>query len=143
MGSFGRYVAGMRGLDLAAIPDRATADAGLAAAVPDPTVRSFLLQNLRRQADPPGWRWQLNLDLLGDELAEVGGWPELDVPPYPGPVLWLAGADSDYITAAYAPAMRRLFPRVQLVTVKNSGHWVHAEQPEIFVAAIRRFVHPH
>ncbi|HEY5847321.1 MAG TPA: alpha/beta fold hydrolase [Microlunatus sp.] len=143
MGSFSRYVAGMRGLDLAAIPDRATADAGLAAAVPDPTVRSFLLQNLRRQADPPGWRWQLNLDLLGDELAEVGGWPELDVLPYPGPVLWLAGADSDYITATYAPAMRRLFPRVQLVTVKNSGHWLHTEQPEIFVAAIRRFVHPH
>lgn len=140
LSSFGRYVAGMRGLDLSSTQDRATADTALASSVSDPVVRAFLLQNLRRQPEPPGWRWQLNLDLLGDHLGEIGGWPDLGAPPYPGPVLWLAGADSDYITPAYAPDMRRLFPRVQLVTVKNSGHWVHAEQPEIFVAALRGFL---
>ena len=141
LSGFGRYIAGMRGLDLASTPDRATADAALASSVSDPVVRGFLLQNLRRQPEPPGWRWQLNLDLLGDQLGEIGGWPELDLQPYAGPVLWLAGAHSDYITPAYAPAMRRLFPRVQLVTIKNSGHWVHAERPEIFVAALRGFLH--
>ncbi len=140
LGSFGRYVAGMRGLDLAATPDRTAADAALASSVSDPVVRGFLLQNLRRQPEAPGWRWQLNLDLLGDHLTEIGNWPDLDAQPYSGPVLWIAGANSDYVTPAYAPDMRRLFPRVQLVTVKNSGHWVHSEQPETFVATIRAFL---
>ena len=35
-------------------------------AVPDPTVRGFLLQSLRRDGDD--WRWQLNLELLGRDL---------------------------------------------------------------------------
>jgi pimeloyl-ACP methyl ester carboxylesterase len=36
--------------------------------------------------------------------------------------------------------MRQLFPRVQLVTVKESGHWVHSDQPEVFLAILRRFL---
>ena len=130
MTSFGRYVAGMQGLDLAATPDRASADAALRSAVPDSGVRSFLLQNLRRDSAGPGWHWQLNLALLGQELPAIGDWPERPEAPYLGPVLWIAGADSDYVTPAYAPAMRQLFPRVQLVTVKNTGHWYTPERPE-------------
>jgi esterase len=105
-------------------------------------VRSFLLQNLRRDPAGGGWRWQLNLGLLGDHLDELADWPEPAAPPYLGPVLWLAGDRSDYVAPAYVPAMRALFPRAQLVRVKNAGHWVHAERPEVVVAALRRFLHP-
>jgi pimeloyl-ACP methyl ester carboxylesterase len=28
--------------------------------------------------------------------------------------------------------MDELFPATRLVTIKNAGHWVHSEQPEIF-----------
>ena len=140
LSSFADYVAGMRSLELTTLSSRAAADERLVAAVPDPVIRGFLLQNLRR--DGAGWRWQMNLQLLGDRLTDVADWPELDVAPYPGPVLWLAGANSDYVRGEYAPAMRALFPRVQLVTVKNSGHWVHADQPEVFLHAVRRFLHP-
>jgi pimeloyl-ACP methyl ester carboxylesterase len=52
----------------------------------------------------------------------------------------MAGAESSYVTADAAPAMRALFPRTQLLTVKKAGHWVHSEQPTIFVAALRRFL---
>jgi esterase len=142
MSTFGGYVRGLRSVDLDRLPDRATADAVLRPYVPDDVVRGFLLQNLRREQTPEGprWRWQLNLDLLGDRLAEIGDWPDLQAPPYDGPVLWVAGANSDYILPEHGPAMRRLFPRVQLVTVKNAGHWIHSEQPEIFLAILRRFL---
>jgi pimeloyl-ACP methyl ester carboxylesterase len=107
----------------------------------DPTVRGFLLQNLRRDGD--GWRWQMNLDVLGAALPLIGGWPEqqLDgVRPYRGPVLWVAGARSDYVTPAYAGAMDRWFPTNRLVTVKDAGHWVHSEQPGVFLEVLRRFL---
>ncbi|CAM3452012.1 alpha/beta fold hydrolase [Nocardioides dubius] len=138
---FAGYIAGMQALDLASLSTRAQADKALVPSVPHPTVRSFLMQNLRR--DGEGWRWQPNLRLLGDELHQVTGWPadELrDVAPYPGPTLWIGGARSAYVTDAYAPAMEALFPRVRRTTVKQAGHWVHSEQPEIFIEILRRFL---
>jgi pimeloyl-ACP methyl ester carboxylesterase len=140
---FARYVEGMRSLDLATLPGRAEADQQLAPYVPDPGIRSFLLQNLRR--DPGlngGWRWQMNLSLLGDQLDAMGSWTDPTAKPYPGPVLWLAGARSDYVRPDYAPTMRALFPRVQLVTIKDAGHWLHSDQPDVFLSVIRRFLHP-
>jgi pimeloyl-ACP methyl ester carboxylesterase len=143
LSQFQGYVAAMQGLDLHSLPGREAADAALSEAVPDPTVRAFLLQNLRRDGD--GWRWQANLDVLGADLSVIGSWPEQQLagtPAYRGPVLWVAGDRSDYITPAYAAAMDRWFPRNRLVTVKGAGHWVHSEQPEVFLEVLRRFLDP-
>ena len=139
---FATFVRGMRAINLQTLTDRKEADTQLAGYVSDPAIRSFLLQNLRREFSPSGegWRWQMNLELLGDHLDEVGAWPEPDVQPYQGPVLWLAGATSRYIRPEYAVAMRALFPRTQLVTIKGAGHWVHSEQPQVFLATMRRFL---
>jgi pimeloyl-ACP methyl ester carboxylesterase len=141
LSQFEGYVAAMKGLDLDSLSRRSDADQALAESVPDATVRGFLLQNLRRDGD--GWRWQVNLDVLGAALPEIGGWPERELAgtqPYQGPVLWVAGARSDYITPAYAEAMERWFPSTRRVTVKDAGHWVHSEQPEVFLQVLRRFL---
>ena len=149
LSSFAEFLRGMRQLDLDRLPDRAAADRALTPYVPDGTVRSFLLQNLRRQPISPAeagssgaaWRWQLNIELIDDQLGELGDWPTELSGPYLGPTLWVAAGDSRYVLPEYAPAMRKLFPRVQLVTVKKSGHWVHSDQPDVFLAILRRFLH--
>lgn len=140
--SFATFIRGMRSIDLSTLDSRAEAAEKLAPAVPDPVVRSFLLQNLRRDhgADPP-WRWQPNLALLGARLSEMSDWPELGLPAYEGPTLWVAGSESDYIKSEYTPAMRTLFPQVRRVTIKGAGHWVHSEQPATFETIIRQFLH--
>jgi pimeloyl-ACP methyl ester carboxylesterase len=141
VGEFAGYISAMQRLDLGSLGQRADAEAALEEAVPHPTVRGFLLQNLRREGD--AWRWQVNLDVLGEELAEVSGWPEerlAGASAYPGPVLWIAGARSDYVRDEYAAAMDRWFPRNRRVVVKNAGHWVHSEQPDVFVQVLRRFI---
>ena len=146
--SFAEFIRGMRQLDLDRLADRASADRALEPYVPDKAVRSFLLQNLRRVPVNPGepgaggyaWQWQMNLALLDDQLGEMGDWPDHFQQPYNGPTLWIAGADSRYVQPEYAPAMRALFPRARLVTIKNAGHWVHSDQPEMFVAILRRFL---
>ncbi|UUZ58380.1 alpha/beta fold hydrolase [Nocardioides sp. B-3] len=115
------------------------ADEALRGAVPNTTVRSFLLQNLRREGD--GWRWMLNLDLLSKHMSELAGWPADELRgSYPGPVLWIGGANSAYVADDYATAMEALFPRVRRVTIKGAGHWVHSEQPAVFVEVLKRFV---
>ena len=36
--------------------------------------------------------------------------------------------------------MDALFPATRLVRIKNAGHWVHSEQPEVFLETLRRFL---
>ncbi len=138
---FRQYIGGMQGLDLATLDRRGDADAALTEAVPNPTVRSFLLQNLRHAEGE--WSWQVNLDVIERDLADIGGWPAdrlTELAPYDGPVLWIAGERSVYVTDEYAGEMDRWFPRNRRVTVKGAGHWVHSEQPEVFTEVLRRFV---
>lgn len=142
---FAGYISAMLALDLSAIERRADADAALTDAVPSATVRSFLLQNLRREdADHGGgWSWQPNLEVLGRDLAALSGWPEDELagtPPYDGPTLWVGGSESAYVRPEYVAAMDRWFPTNRRVTVKGAGHWVHSEKPEVFIEVLRRFL---
>lgn len=141
---FPGYIAAMKAMDLGQVVHRSDAERLLEPAVPDGTVRSFLLQNLRRDpAAPAGWSWQMNLDVLGRDLGVISGWPEAELAsaaPYDGPVLWLAGSRSSYVQPAYDAAMDRWFPRNRKVTLKDTGHWLHSERPDLFVEIIQRFL---
>jgi pimeloyl-ACP methyl ester carboxylesterase len=139
---FAAFIAAMRALDLDELKTRDDADAALRSAVPSRMVRSFLLQSLVREGvGAGGWRWRLNLELLERDLGELRGFPE---PPagatFDGPVLWIAGANSTYVLDEDRPLMDALFPATRLVRIKNAGHWVHSEQPEVFLTTLRLFL---
>lgn len=136
---FARYVEAMRGLDLEAIRDRGDAAEAFTEAVPNRTVRDFLLQSLRRDGDH--WRWQVDLEGLGAALPRISGWPEetLGTAVYDGPVLWVAGSESAYVSDERAAEMTRRFPHHRRVVIKGAGHWVHSEKPQVFVEVLRRF----
>lgn len=137
------YIAAMKAIPLEHLSSRSEADRALAATVPDPTVRAFLLQNLRQRRGK--WYWQANLDglaELGTRRSSPAGWPAAEVasyPAYPKPVLWIAGSESGYVTHHDEAPMKALFPKVRQITVKGAGHWVHSEAPEVMVEALRRF----
>jgi pimeloyl-ACP methyl ester carboxylesterase len=140
---FGAYIEAMRALDLDQLTTRDEADAALRDVIPSRMVRSFLLQSLVREGlgTDGGWRWRLNLELLDRDLGELRGFP---APPpgavFEGPVLWIAGANSTYVLDEDRPHMDALFPATRLVRIKKAGHWVHSEQPEVFLETLRRFL---
>ena len=146
---FATFIDAMRAIDLSTLQTREEADAALRTAVPSDMVRAFLLQSLVRDAGRRGdgagggqsWRWRLNLDVLRRDLGVLRGFPE--PPPgatFDGPVLWIAGASSTYVLDRDRARMDELFPATRLVRVKHAGHWVHSEQPEVFLAALQRFL---
>jgi pimeloyl-ACP methyl ester carboxylesterase len=141
---FEGYIREMQSLPLGELESRGDAEARFTE--PDPGVKAFLLQNLRREGQ--GWRWQVNLDLIARDAAlgvdsHIADWPAAvdELPAYDGPVLWIAGGDSRYVTREDGDRMRRHFPRTRLFTIKGAGHWVHTDAPEIIVTALRRFLH--
>lgn len=132
-------IAAMRGLDLAGLTERREADRRLAIAVPEDGTRAFLLQSLDLKATPP--RWRLNLDVLDAEMARLTGWPGTDgLAPYAGPTLFLAGAASRYVLPEHRPLIRALFPRAVIARIPGAGHWLHADKPREFEAAVRAFL---
>ena len=109
--------------------------------MPSPTVRAFLLQNLRHRKH--AWSWQVNLPLLDACLPEVFGWPDEVSGTYEGPVLWISGEESGYVRSEHQAPMLGYFPRTELLTVPGSGHWVHSDEPDLVVGSIRNFLVTH
>jgi pimeloyl-ACP methyl ester carboxylesterase len=133
---FTAYVAAMRAIPLRPGLARREADAALAAAVPSPALRGFLLQNLLFAEQPP--RWRIGLEEIAGAMAVIGGWPALPGR-YDGPVLALAGDRSDYVQPAHHAVFRRLFPACRFASIA-AGHWLHAENPPAFLAAAQAFI---
>lgn len=133
------YVKAMQAIDLSSVERRAEVGDLLAPAVEDRAVRAFLLQNL--VAEGGKLRWRLNLEAIDREMEEIGGFPEaLLERRYEGPTHFITGAQSGYVKPEHRDRILRLFPEVTLSVIAGAGHWVHAERPESFLRAVRRFL---
>ena len=133
-----RVAAALRGLALTPGLDRRQADTALAAEIPDPAIRGFLLQNLVPGALP---RWRMGLDQIAAGLIDIEGWPGLPAESrYHGPTLFVAGAQSDYVRMEAEPAIRALFTNARVVRLAGAGHWLHADQPEAFGRLVEGFL---
>ncbi len=130
---FDAILAVLRGLKLTAGLTRAAADVALAAVEPDAGTRGFLLSNLQLGAAPS---WRIGLDEIAAAMPDISDWP-FTAETYPGPTLFILGAKSRYVGAEHRPLIRAHFPRARFVSLKNAGHWVHADDPEGFLAVLR------
>lgn len=116
---------------------RGAADGALAAAVPESSLRAFLLQNLRTGAEPT---WRIGLAEIEAALPSIEGWHAPEGARYSGPALFLSGERSDYIRPEHREAIRALFPAARFASVKDAGHWVHADNPDGFVKVVESFL---
>lgn len=122
-------IAALKATPLDGLDRRSAADARLAERVEDPGNRAFFLQSLDLKAEG-GPRWKMNLDALGAGMDQLVGWPDgLQPGVFAGPVLALAGEESDYVGHAGEAALRRYFPQAELRGVEGAGHWLHADKP--------------
>ena len=136
---FASLVEALVGLDLDGIGRRTDADERLAEAVPDAALRGFLLQNLVLRDGR--YVWRLNLAAISAAQEALRDFP--DLPPsavFDGPTLLIGGGASDYILPDHAPAIERYFPNAGQRRIPGAGHWVHAERPEPFLAAVEDFL---
>ncbi|XP_060612857.2 sn-1-specific diacylglycerol lipase ABHD11 [Anolis sagrei] len=105
--------------------------------IQDPPILQFLLTNLVSSEGRIVWR--VNLDAVSRHLDGLMHLPDFQAS-YLGPVLFLGGAKSPYISSEDFPDIERLFPEAEIEYIPDAGHWVHADQPQHFVAAVCRFM---
>jgi pimeloyl-ACP methyl ester carboxylesterase len=127
----------LRAIPLHAGLTRPEAEAALAHATPLASVRTFLIQNLQFGPQP---HWRIGLDEIAAAIADLEGW-QTPAGSYSGPTLFVSGARSDYMLPEYRPIIRALFPTARFVSVKNAGHWLHADNPAGFLSVVEAFLH--
>jgi pimeloyl-ACP methyl ester carboxylesterase len=132
-----RILEGLNALNLQTLQSRKEADDQLAAFIPELGIRQFLLKSLGRDAN--GFAWKINLPVITEQIEEVGKALE-EGTIFDGPTLFLGGANSSYIQQQDLPDINTHFPNSEWVSIPDAGHWLHAEQPEAVVKAIRRFL---
>lgn len=130
-------------LDLSKMEGLREVDQALESELPDKRLRQFLLKNLGKD-DEKGYYWTLNLEVLLQSLDNLAWGLNPDEYPSEGfrqfPVLFIKGAQSNYIASEDEKAIKRLFPSSNLVSIRDAGHWLHAEQPELFVSIVKKFL---
>ena len=61
-------------------------------------------------------------------------------PTFQHPVLFIKGADSNYIRARNEPEIYAMFPQARIATIPAAGHWVHADQPQAVLEQVLAFL---
>jgi len=117
----------LQALDFSEIKSRTGAEEELKKYITDIGTRLFLLKNLYRKS-PSEFDLRVNLKILVEKYSEIGK-PLSDKLSFLGKTLFLKGERSNYILESELEILRKHFPNYILKTVKNAGHWLHAENP--------------
>ncbi len=131
-------LAGLNAIDFTNLRSRNEIDKVLKDYIPEFAIRQFLLKNVHwKSKDQLGYRF--NLESLIENIDEVG----VALPPltlFEGPTLFLKGENSGYISNDDKSLIEAHFPNATIVTVKNAGHWLHAENPTDFYNYVDSFL---
>ncbi|MFT6386745.1 MAG: esterase [Cellvibrionaceae bacterium] len=129
---------GFGAVDLKSLKSRCEADLAMQSFVGEASTRSFLLKNLEKT--DAGWGWRINLNALTEDYDEYISANTSGFPPYRQPVLFIKGERSNYILPEYREATLTLFPNADVKIINDTGHWLHAEKPELFTRIVKRFL---
>ena len=129
---------GLNSLDVANLENRQAANEHMKRFEDNEGVRQFLLKNLYRNAEQQ-FAWRINLKVITKNIVVVGH--ELLVPAASNTeTLFIKGADSHYIQPEDERYIAEIFPNFELVEIPGAGHWVQAEQPELFLQALQSYL---
>jgi esterase len=129
--------------DLKKITNRSDAEKKLLEKIPAEKVRGLILKNLLRTSENT-FAWKLNAPSLLKNLDKIMEGVERQTSysqQISGfPVIFLRGANSDYIPSGDFKDIRKVFPAAEIVEVPGAGHWIHADRPDEVEKNLKRLL---
>lgn len=120
------------------VSNRSDAEEMLREVIKDDGMAQFLLKSLDRNPDG-SYQWKMNLEVLYNNFGEVIKGIELHGT-YDFPTLVIRGAKSKYVESSDIEEYNKHFTDLEVVTLANAGHWLHAEAPKAFLEAVVSFL---
>jgi pimeloyl-ACP methyl ester carboxylesterase len=134
----------MMGIGISQLKTRSEVEERLAEKIDSQSVRQFLLKNVSTDRATHTLRWRLNVEVLYDHLEEIveevnERWLSDRIPVTSYPVVFIRGLESSYITDRDVQLIKRIYPDACITGIPGAGHWLHAEQPGLFLKAVNQF----
>jgi pimeloyl-ACP methyl ester carboxylesterase len=128
-------------IDLKNLNERKEAELILSNKLQEASVVQFLLKNLSRDKDGI-YYWKMNLNGIVNNYANIMKGIHSDQV-FLNPTMFVRGSKSNYIQDDDLLDIAKLFPNAIYKTISNAGHWLHADQPEIFIELVYQFLRRH
>ena len=117
---------------------RKAIDEALSAYEDNAGVRLFLAKNIDR-LETGGFAVKSNVPAIKAAYNEIiGSYPLHGI--YAQPALFVTGADSAYLLESDKAAINSHFTKAVYKQIPNAGHWVHADNPSVFLAVLSEFL---
>ncbi len=126
------------GLDLTSLRSRKQADTELTDSIPDPRIRMFLLQNL--VVTENGFKWKINWKALKNNISQIIGFDDISDWHIETPTLFIYGGQSNYLNTEVRKLIPDHFTQASFSCIEKAGHWLHAEQPQMFYDEVNSFL---
>ncbi|RLV95727.1 Abhydrolase domain-containing protein IMO32 [Spathaspora sp. JA1] len=110
---------------------------------PSKPIRQFLMTNLDRGKKHEHIKSKIPLDIIGDAVNKgiISSWPfDSNLVQWSkGPVLFIRGTKSVYVSDEVIPEIGKYFPNFEVRDV-DCGHWVISEKPNEFMDILCEFI---
>lgn len=123
-------LAGLNAVDFSTKPSRNDVEEILKKYIPDFGTRQFLMKSLYWK-EPGQLAFRFNLAVFNEKINEIGKALQSDLI-FERPTLFIRGGNSNYIQDNDFENIKKHFPNSSFETIPNVGHWLHAENSEMF-----------
>ena len=89
----------------------------------------FLMKSLRREKSG-GYAWRFNVEVLSNNLQCIS--EKINLTTNTLPTLFIYGRQSEYVTENDLLQAEEVYIQFETACLENSGHWLHAQEPEAF-----------
>jgi len=130
---------GLKAVDFTVQTSRNEVDQVMEKFVPNIGTRQFLMKGLCRR-DEGGFGWRYNVNVLEKAIDQgniIGDIPDKKVDVK---TLFIRGEKSDYILDEDFDDIKKQFPKSEIKTISEAGHWIHAEAPDRFQEILEEFI---
>jgi pimeloyl-ACP methyl ester carboxylesterase len=106
--------------------------------IPDFGTRQFLMKSLFWK-EPGQLAFRFNLEVFNKEIEQIGT-ALIDSQRFDKPTLFIRGGNSKYILEDDFQTIQSHFSNSKIETIPNVGHWLHAENPQLFFEIANDFL---
>lgn len=133
-----KIINAMLDIDFLTVKSRKEVDDYLAKTIEDSRIRLFVMKNLY-WTERKTLSWRLNLKAIIDNIDAIFERVNSQKS-FNKPSLFIRGEQSDYVRDEDFIEIQKHFTNSELKTIPNAGHWVQADEPELFMNEVRGFL---
>ena len=130
-------IKGLKNVDLSVVNSRSEATSALSFYIKEQGIQQFLLKNLY-WIEKGQLAWRMNLNAIENNIFEILS--EIKMNKTNIKTLFIRGELSNYILKEDYSEIKKVFSNLEIETVLNAGHWLHAENPNSFYEKVIKFI---